>query len=308
MTPTSQPLSVPEPHSTRKARRRIAVGAVLALGLVIAGGQAAAASQGSVPAEVVVYANDPDGLLARLDDLVGLDAQGEGIEFDETAKVGQLNRVFVFTPAFLTGEATEAPVERANEWTAPIGLREEPIGLAIIWINQSTVDPELADFVGDPEIATALADVPAEAYLVRDAPHDAWFTLVGEELTPIVPGSTGLGAATTLAEYQDVLAEEAAALGPVQRAQVPALAVVVIVVSVLVIVVVMVLPSVRERVRKRRGLTRAVGGPASAASSIEPEADSEPQPEPAVEAPPAPVRKPRKPAAPRTPKSTPPAE
>ena len=271
MNPTSQPRSAPERPTGRGSGRRVVAGAVLALGIAIAGGPAAAASQGSVPAEVVAYAEDPDGLLARLDDLFGVDAGGDGIEFDETAAVGQLNRVFVFTPAFLAGEATETPVERANEWTAPIELRDEPLGLATIWINQSTVDPELADFVGDPELATALADVPADAYLVRDSHHDAWFTLVGEDLAPLVPGSTGLDAPTTLAAYQRWLADEQATTEPAQRSQVSALAITVIVVSALVIIAVIVLPLVRDLARKRR--VGPDGEP-------EPEAEGEPEPEP----------------------------
>lgn len=308
MNPTSQPRSAPEPPTGRGSRRRVVAGAVLAVGIAIAGAPAAAASQGSVPAEVVAYAKDPDGLLARLDDLFGVDAGGDGIEFDETAGVGQLNRVFVFTPAFLAGEATETPVERANEWTAPIELRGEPLGLATIWINQSTVDPELADFVGDPELATALADVPADAYLVRDSQHDAWFTLVGEDLTLLVPGSTGLDAPTTLAAYQRWLADEQAATEPVQRSQVSGLAITVIVVSALVVVAVIVLPLVRDLARKRRVGPDGEPEP-EAEGEPEPEAQPEPDPEPVpeVETSPTPAKKPRKPSAPRPPKAPPPS-
>ncbi len=323
MHPTSQPpRSAPEPPTSRGPWRRVIAGSLLALGIAIAGGPAAAASQGSVPADVVAYAEDPDGLLARLDDLFGVDAGGDGIEFDETAAVGQLNRVFVFTPAFLAGEPTETPVERANEWTAPIELREEPLGLATIWINQSTVDPELADFVGDPEVAIALADVPADAYLVRDSPHDAWFTLVGEDLTPLVPGSTGLDDPTTLAAYQGRLADEQAAVEPAQRSQVPALAVTVIVVSALIVVAVIVLPLVRARAHGRRARASGESEPEAEVETEtetetetepepEPEPDPEPEatplpeptPEPELETPPAPAKKPRKPSASRPPKA-----
>ena len=54
-------------------------------------------SMGSVPSEVARFAAEPDGLLAQLDDLFGVTTSGQGIEFDDTTKVGQLNRAWIFT-------------------------------------------------------------------------------------------------------------------------------------------------------------------------------------------------------------------
>ncbi len=217
---------------------------------------AAQASVGSVPPEVAAYATDPKGLLARLDELFGLDATGGGIAFDETAKAGQLNRAFAFTDAYLNGETTETPIQLVNEWTAPITIADEPVGLALIWINQTTIDPELADFTADPTLATALAEVPADVTLVHDADRSAWFTLVETELTPLVPGSSGVTAPISLEDYQQRLLD-ASAQAPTQEpaSSVTTLSIVVIVASLLVIAAVLLVPVVRQR---RRAATAPV--------------------------------------------------
>lgn len=249
--------------------RRIALAVLVATIATLAGGQAASASQGSVPAEVAAYAADPEGLLAAVDDVAGVGADGKGITLDDTAKVGQLNRVFVFTPAFLAGDETETPVERTNEWTAPIELGGKPLGLATIWINPASVAPELGSFAVGATIGAALRDVPADAYLVRDESHGAWFTLVGEDLTPLVAGTTGLDGATALADYQRSLLAEAAAVEPAPQSIAPLLSLAVIIVSILVIAAVLVAPVLRQRRRAR---------PAEAAIVTEPEPSAAPAP------------------------------
>ena len=260
--------------------RRIALAVLVATIATLAGGQAASASQGSVPAEVAAYAADPEGLLAAVDDVAGVGADGKGITLDDTAKVGQLNRVFVFTPAFLAGDETETPVERTNEWTAPIELGGKPLGLATIWINPASVAPELGSFAVGATIGAALRDVPADAYLVRDESHGAWFTLVGEDLTPLVAGTTGLDGATALADYQRSLLAEAAAVEPAPQSIAPLLSLAVIIVSILVIAAVLVAPVLRQRRRAR---------PAEAAIVTEPEPGPEPEPEPKRERMPEPA-------------------
>jgi hypothetical protein len=162
----------------------------------------APASQGSVPSEISRYAADPEGLLARLDDLFGVTTSGQGIDFDDTTKVGQLNRAWVFTQSWLQGGAADDPVELVNLWTAPITIADKPVGLATIWINTTTDAPDLADFDRSASSAAALMDVPAEAQLVRDEPREAWFTLVEGQLTPLIAGTSGVDAATPLTTYQ----------------------------------------------------------------------------------------------------------
>lgn len=212
----------------------------------------AAASEGSVPAEVSAYASAPDGLVSRLDDLFG--GTG-GIDFDDTTKVGQINRVFTFTEDFIAGLETETPVELANQWTAPVTIADKPVGLATIWINPASVQPELADFVVDDELTTLMSDVPAEAHLVRDGDRDAWFVLVDGQLTALVSGSSGISGPTPLAVYQNLIINcsspspgetagaDASPFGPA----------VVIALSILGIAVILLTPQLLARRRERAG-------------------------------------------------------
>jgi len=226
------------------AGRVILAGVIAASALVVA--PSAAASEGSVPAEVSAYATDPDGLVSRLEEFVGVGADGKGIDFDETTETGQVNRAFVFTADWLAGTATDTPVELANQWTVPVSIHEKPVGLAIIWINPDTVRPELSEFIQEIDLAAALADVPAETYLVRDESHEAWFTLVGTTLTPVAAE----GSAISLARYQDELAgtpveepEEGLNLGTV-------LSVGMIALVAVVVVAILLIPMLRRRRRE----------------------------------------------------------
>lgn len=285
----------------------LAASTLLLAGAATALAPAASASDGSVPPEVAAYATDPDGLVARLADLFGPTADGRGIDFDETTTVGQLNRAFVFTDAFLAGESTQTPIELVNEWTAPISLAEQPVGLAVIWINQTTIDPELADFTADAAVATALADVPADAALVHDADRQAWFALTGSELVALVPGSSGVAESTTLGRYQQRIVDAAADARAPAEPGAPSLAVLVIVVSLVVIVGVLVWPLGREWMRRRRSAASIDPAPEP---EPEPDPDPEPDPEPEPEPEPAPAAKaPRKrPAAKARPEPEPAAE
>jgi hypothetical protein len=289
--------------------------ALLAVVGVLGTQSAASASQGSVPAQVSAYAADPAGLVSRLDDLFGPGASGDGIEFGETTTVGQLNRVFTFTPDFIAGDATDIAVERANEWSAPILIDEKPVGLATIWINPATVAPELADFEPTAELATALTDVPAEVFVVHDPARDAWFTLVDTALTTLSAGSSGADADVSLSEYQDVLtdAAEAAAQAeqPVNTGAI--LSITIIAAAALAVIIVLLIPLIRGRSRRAEAAADEPSTPAQPVTADEPVAvatsavdptSSEPEVEPVAAAKPA--RKPaKKPVATVTPQTEP---
>jgi hypothetical protein len=183
----------------------IALGTTLAVASLLMIGPAASAAQGSVPAEVTSYTTDPDGLVFQLNDLFGVGASGEGVDFDDTTTAGPLSRVFVWTDDFLAGKTTDQPVRRLNEWVTPISVRKSTIGFAVIAINDSTAKPELANFSTDSAVAAEFEVLPTDAYLVMDEPRAAWFSLLGKTLTPIDPGSTGLTGSTKLSEYQKVV-------------------------------------------------------------------------------------------------------
>lgn len=243
-------------------RHRVGVTLLLALAATLMP-LPAHASQGSVPAEVSAYAADPEGLIPRLETFVGVGADGKGIDFDETTEVGQLNRVFTFTPDWLAGVDTDIPVELQNEWTAPISIKGKPALLAIIWINPDTLKPELSDVVLDIDVAAALMDVPADATLVRDEPRDAWFTLVAPQLTPVVPGASGIGGPTTLTVYQGILAgREPAVSGPGDWFNLgSALSIATIAVAALLILLALIVPMLRRQRVERREAANEVDGP-----------------------------------------------
>ena len=205
----------------------------------------AAASQGSIPEQVAAYASDPAALLATLDDFAGVNASGQGIDFRDGAAVGAVSRIFGFTRAWSHGTASDPSVELRNEWAAPITIDDKPVGVAIIWINVNTVTPELADFIQDAGITAAVEDVPAEAWLVRDEPRGAWFTLTGTELSVVEPGTSGVNGTSSLAAYQSlVTGQDAQPAQPPSSVVMPA--VIVGAVSLVILAAVLV-PLVRRR-------------------------------------------------------------
>jgi hypothetical protein len=188
--------------------------AILALGAMGAALEPSVASEGSVPLQVELYANDPGGLLARLEDLTGPDAHGGGIHFDKTTKVGQLNRVFVFSDDYVSGKSIRDAVVLDNLWTAAILIGDKPVGLATIWINPSSHQAELAEFEKDAHLTAALNGVADEAFVIRDAPREAWLTLKESTLTLADPGSSGLSGTATLKNYQPIVVSEVGAQKP----------------------------------------------------------------------------------------------
>lgn len=187
-----------------------------------------------MPPEVTAYVTD-GSLVVRLDELYGLDASGDGIDFDETTKPGPISRVWVWTAEVYSGEPIEHPVELTNNWVVPITIGDEPAGIATVWINPELEAPELAEFDADPEAAVALAAVPEAAQLVRDDVSDSWFALQDGILTPLVPGRSGLETPTPLDEVALVMPEgpEPADTGESQPGLVLAIGVLVLLVLVI---------------------------------------------------------------------------
>ncbi|HEU4806762.1 MAG TPA: hypothetical protein VFT01_00750 [Homoserinimonas sp.] len=182
-----------------------------------AGGAAAdAAESPRVPEEVAAYfAAD---LIPRLADLYGPGVDGEsGIDFDESAVVGQITRVMVFTDDYRSGADTDLAVELSNNWVAPITSEPEPasdgaepevvqLGLATVWISPYTNVPELANFVPSDTLGAALAAAPEDSMLVHDEQADAWYALAGDQLTPLAQAGTAVsGSPLSLTEAQQTL-------------------------------------------------------------------------------------------------------
>lgn len=224
----------------------VPVAALLAL-LPAAPAAFAAPAEGSVPSEVAAYVAD-GSLVHQLADVYGPGAAGEGVDFDDTTKTGTIERVHVWSDALRNGDDTERYVELVNEWVVPISIAEEPVGLATIWINPTSVAPELASFTRDAELATALSEVPAGSSLVHDVESAAWFALAEDGiLTPLVPGSTGLSTPVPI----DDVAILPAGSGETTTGGDPntgvGLAIAVVGLLLAIIVVVLILPTIRKR-------------------------------------------------------------
>lgn len=230
--------------------RSVLVAPLVAL-LVIAPSAAHAGSgargEGSVPSEVTSYVKS-GSLVAQLNDVYGVDADGDGIDFDETTEPGVIERVHVWSPELLAGEETEHPLELVNEWVVPISIDEAPVGLATIWINPATVDPELASFDADADLAAALSAVEKGSSLVHDVQSAAWLALAEDgTLTPLVPGSTGL---STPVPLDDVALLPAASDGTAPSGDPGTgvgFAIAVVLLLLVLIVVVLIVPTLRKK-------------------------------------------------------------
>lgn len=178
---------------------------VVVVGALVAGSAVASpalADAPKIPEPVAEYF--ASGLVPRLMDLYG------AAKVAPHSEIGPITRVSVFTDDFLSGGGSDAPVRLTNQWVAAVSpqkgsAHEQPIGLATVWINPATDVPELADFALDPDLVVALAAAPKDSVLVSDKAHSAWFALTEKVLTPLVPGTSGIVAATTPDEAQDAL-------------------------------------------------------------------------------------------------------
>ncbi len=183
-------------------RRSPLIIAALAAVLALSGAPAALAlDEPTVPEPVATYF--ATGLVPRLADLYGPGKKTDsGIVFDSSAKVGDIHRIFAWSAAYLAGKKTDAPIELTNNWLAPVSVKDQVAGLATVWINPSSDDPELANFDLGPGLETALSAAPKGTVLVRDDRYSAWFATDGTKLYPLVSGSSGIATQTTIAAYQ----------------------------------------------------------------------------------------------------------
>jgi hypothetical protein len=232
--------------------------ALLALLLAPAGIAHAASAEGSVPTEVRAYVAD-GSLVHQLNDVYGLDASGNGIEFDpETTTTGTIERVHVWSDALRAGEETDHPVDITNQWIVPVLIAEEPVGVATIWINPATVLPELASFDADADLAVALSDVAAGSSLVHDADSLAWLALAEDgTLTPLVPGRTGLSTPVPIDDIALLPAEPSTAQDPGDPGTGVGLAIAVLLVLLAIIVVALVVPTIRGKRAEKKSVAEA---------------------------------------------------
>ena len=186
--------------SVNVARKAAAVVLLAAAAFFGSASAASALDEPRVPENVGQYF--ASGLVPRLVDLFGAKAGAE-VVFDSSAKVGAIHRVLSWTTGYLSGAKTGEPTQITNNWVAPISSADGTVaGVATVWINPASSQPELADFSQGRALATALATAPTGTLLIRDDSRSAWFATDGTTLTPLVSGSSGIVTATTPDAYQ----------------------------------------------------------------------------------------------------------
>ncbi len=271
--------------------------AAVALGLALVPAGAASASLGSVPAEVSAYVTS-GAMVTRLNDVYGPNASGTaGIKFDDTTKAGPISRVYEWTADRLANRATTHPVQLTNNWVVPITIAGKSVGLATIWINPQTVDPELAEFSPSPALGTALTTVPATAALVRDTATGAWLALADSKVTPLVAGRSGL---TTPAPVDSLKLAPTAAAPTATTEPNTGLALAIGIVGLIVIIVAVALLLPRRRGAKKPQAETAPDAapePVASVEAVEPEPAAKPADAPSPSPNPKPAA--RKPSGPR---------
>lgn len=172
-----------------------------------------------------------DGLIPRLINLYGSgNGVTTGVDFDATTKVGTISRVREWTPDYLAGHTSDDPTRLTNNWVAPVSVRDKVLGLATVWINPSTNQPELASF-DNAELARQIAAAPQGSALIHDPAREAWFALVKDSLFTLVPGSSGVTGATTPGAYQRLIST----LAPEEQAKPTGVAIAALVLGVVIL-------------------------------------------------------------------------
>lgn len=95
------------------------------------------------------------------------DSAGAGVDFNDSTEIGQLNRVFAFTLDFLAGISTDTPVKRAMSGPPRFPSTAPKLASRRCGSTLSRSSPSWP-ISSSHSVATALADVAGEAYLVRD--------------------------------------------------------------------------------------------------------------------------------------------
>ncbi|WP_341953856.1 hypothetical protein [Salinibacterium sp. TMP30] len=222
----------------------------------------AAASTGSIPPDVSAFAMADDGLILELEEYFGVDQRGDGLDFSEGIELGEIDRIFLWSDAYHSGQSIETPVQYVNRWKVPVLIGDEPVGIAMIGIDPATVEPEMIDFIRSPGIALALDDINTDATLVFEPETGAWFSLSDGSIIPLVRGDSGIAEETTLAQYQPMLTTRVVdVVEPTpQPDQGSVQSVVLIATTAVVLLLALLVPTIIGQVRERRARQAAGEG------------------------------------------------
>ncbi|MGV8858885.1 hypothetical protein [Rhodoglobus sp.] len=253
------------PPSRHRRRWSVAAAAALFAMITFVPAAGAVASVGSIPPDVSEFAASDDGLILELEEYFGVDERGGGLDFTDGIELGEIDRIFLWSEAFHSGQKTDTPVQYVNRWKVPVLIGEEPVGIAMIGIDPATVDPEMIDFIRNPGITLALDHIDEDATLVHEPETKAWFSLSDGVIIPLVRGESGIAGETTLAQYQPELSgREIEIVDPTpQPDQGSVQSVVLIATTAVVLLLALLIPTIIGQVRERRErLAEAEGGAA----------------------------------------------
>lgn len=214
----------------------------------------AAASVGSIPPDVTEFAQADNGLITELEEYFGVDQRGDGLDFSDGIELGEIDRIFLWSEAYHSGQTTDTPVQYVNRWKIPVLIGEEPVGIAMIGIDPATVEPEMIDFIRSPGTTLALDSIDEDATLVYEPETQAWFSLSDGVIVPLVRGDSGISGEITLAQYQRLLSGRVVTIvDPTpQPDQGSVQSVVLIATTAVVLLLALLIPTIIGQVHERR--------------------------------------------------------
>ncbi|WP_127842526.1 hypothetical protein [Actinomyces wuliandei] len=126
-------------------------------------------------------------------------------------EIGQVQPVHVWAPGFLDGsEPTAAPVPTGS-WAAAATVGEEPVGLVVVEVDESSASVVDDDVVLDGSLAEDVAGLDDRSVLVHDVEVAAWYAVEPAGAMTVVAlgevSSTLLAGPISLVDYGQVLRE-----------------------------------------------------------------------------------------------------
>ncbi|WP_299273314.1 hypothetical protein [uncultured Georgenia sp.] len=149
----------------------------------------------------------PDDVAAWFADTAAGEVTGVEWPVDvEHVTVGAPRPQHRWSTEFLAGEATDTPVTPLEQWVAPYAGDGVPAGTVVAWREEDAVTLAYVD--DHAELGKALTDLAPDAVLVEEPMLGAYFSLVDDEVTTLIPGFYQGPSSAPLSTFRPVLAEQ----------------------------------------------------------------------------------------------------
>lgn len=126
-------------------------------------------------------------------------------------EISQVRPVHVWAPGFLDGSDPAAAPVLANSWAAAATVGEEPVGLVVVEVDESSGGVVDDDVVLDGSLAEDVAGLDDRSVLVHDVEVAAWYAVEPAGAMTVVAlgevSSTLLAGPISLVDYGQVLRE-----------------------------------------------------------------------------------------------------